>query len=89
MNTKQYQSGTDSDSVVSEVTSTASSSLHVKSSELGVGGDKAMKARTTPLKLGDRVIVNASSGTKLGTLMFLGEFLLSCSRARGHIFHNV
>ena len=72
--TKQYQSGTDSDSVVSEVTSTASSSLHVKST-LTECNDKTSMKRTTPLKIGDRVIVNASSGTKLGTLMFLGKFL--------------
>ena len=38
----------------------------------GAGG--GTNARLGSFKIGDRVLVNASSGTKLGTLMFLGKW---------------
>ncbi|KAJ6219103.1 hypothetical protein RDWZM_004915 [Blomia tropicalis] len=77
--------GTDSDSA-SDITHVSSTLLKNSpflsgnngTSQLGSlasisGTGSGFNGRVSSFKIGDRVLVNASSGTKLGTLMFLGE----------------
>lgn len=71
---------TDSDSA-SDIGSHVSTSGLLKNSPFLSGGNgpsslsslSGTNGRIGSFKIGDRVLVNASSGTKLGTLMFLGE----------------
>lgn len=77
--------GTDSDSA-SDITHVSSTLLKNSpflsgnngTSQLGSlasisGTGSGFNGRVSSFKIGDRVLVNASSGTKLGTLMFLGK----------------